>query len=159
MSPQALKNLTSTSRQKKRQISVAGTLLCFPQVLFFLIPPFSNFGNEICPPEEWGADTVLGDGNIGHGGISSFHTTSFFLLPPKNITKHLVFRCFQGVQKETSGMKWINTDIIKMCMQSFKLTFMLLKDERSVLPSHINQSVDLHCISFDQSLYDVNIGL
>ena len=63
----------------------------FPAGTFFLIPPFSNFGNEICPPEEWGADTVLGDGNIGHGGISSFHTTSFFLLPPKNITKHLVF--------------------------------------------------------------------
>ena len=26
---------------------------------------------------------------------------------PANIRRPLVFRCFQGVQKETSGIKWI----------------------------------------------------
>ena len=30
---------------------------------------------------------------------------------PENIRKPVVFWCFQGVSKEISGMKWINTFI------------------------------------------------
>ena len=30
-------------------------------------------------------------------------------IPPESITKPLLFWCFQGVSKETTGMKWVNT--------------------------------------------------
>ena len=33
-------------------------------------------------------------------------------ISPTNIKKPLVFWCFQGVEKEISGMKWVNTIII-----------------------------------------------
>ena len=39
-------------------------------------------------------------------GVNLFHTTVSFYTP-ENIRKPLVFGCFQGVQKETSGMKWV----------------------------------------------------
>ena len=34
------------------------------------------------------------------------------LIPPENIRKPLVFWCFQGVSKEISGMKWINSTLV-----------------------------------------------
>ena len=30
-------------------------------------------------------------------------------IPPENIRKPLVFWCFQGISKENSGMKWVNS--------------------------------------------------
>ena len=33
------------------------------------------------------------------------------LIPPENIRKPLIFRCFQGVSKKTSGVKWINQEV------------------------------------------------
>ena len=30
-------------------------------------------------------------------------------IPPENIRKPDIFLCFQGVSKETSGMKWVNS--------------------------------------------------
>ena len=32
---------------------------------------------------------------------------SFYIIPPKSIRKPIFFRCFQGVIKETSGIKWV----------------------------------------------------
>ena len=40
-----------------------------------------------------------------------FHATG--LLPLENVRKPEVFWCFQGVQKETSGMKWVNFERIQ----------------------------------------------
>ena len=37
----------------------------------------------------------------------TIHVTGLFLYPPDYIKKSEVFRCFQGVTKETSGMKWV----------------------------------------------------
>ena len=39
--------------------------------------------------------------------LNPCHVTGIFLYPPKNIGKPQAFRRFQGVQKETSGMKWV----------------------------------------------------
>ena len=36
-------------------------------------------------------------------------------IPPGKIRKSLVFGCFQGVQEETSGMKWVNDVIFSIC--------------------------------------------
>ena len=47
--------------------------------------------------------------------INPFHATGLFLHPPENIRKPLVFWCFQGVQKETSGLKWVNLITVKNC--------------------------------------------
>ena len=33
------------------------------------------------------------------------------LIPPENIRKSEVFRCFQGVSEETRSMKWVNEAI------------------------------------------------
>ena len=30
-------------------------------------------------------------------------------IPPENIRKFMVFLCFQGVLKESSGMKWVKS--------------------------------------------------
>ena len=35
-----------------------------------------------------------------------------FLYPPENFRKAQLFWCFQGVQKESSGMKWVNPVIL-----------------------------------------------
>ena len=38
--------------------------------------------------------------------FNPFYNTGLSI-PTENIRKPMVFRCFQGVQKETSGIKWV----------------------------------------------------
>ena len=44
--------------------------------------------------------------NIFQDPVNAFHSTSVFLCPPENIKQKLLI--FQGVQNETSGMKWVS---------------------------------------------------
>ena len=47
--------------------------------------------------------------------LNPFHATGLFLYPLKTSEKQRfseVFRCFQGVSKWTSGMKWVNICLI-----------------------------------------------
>ena len=44
--------------------------------------------------------------------LNPFHATNLFLYPPKSIKKSPVFWHFQGVWKETSGMKWVQMSLI-----------------------------------------------
>ena len=133
-------------------------LFFLPGTHFFLIPPFQNLGLKVVPQQKGrGTATVLYDGSIDHAWLTHFLLQVSFCTPWKQSSSG--FLMFLGGIEETSGMKWVNANIIiKMHMQPFKSTFRMLKHEISMLPLHRNRSVDLHCISFDWSLYDINIG-
>ena len=72
------------------------------------------------------------DGNKGFSihytkmkfSMNSFHATDLSLsIPPENIKKSEIFRCFQGVQKEKIGMKWVKNycRFIQIYQKSFFL--------------------------------------
>ena len=41
--------------------------------------------------------------------VNPFHAIFSLSIPPDNIRKSQVVWCFEGVKKETSGMKWVKT--------------------------------------------------
>ena len=47
--------------------------------------------------------------NLKLDTIKLFHVNGFLSIPPENTRKALVFWCFWGVKKETSGKKWVKT--------------------------------------------------
>ena len=49
-----------------------------------------------------------------HHSIQPILYHCFLSIPPENIRKPEVFRCFQGVQKENCGLKWVKTKKIAM---------------------------------------------
>ena len=72
--------------------------------------------------------------------INSFHTTSLFLYPLKTSGKPELLWCFQRVQKETSGMKWVNKPLSK----TFKI--LSFKNERHKLVEWLILKLDQHKI-------------
>ena len=48
--------------------------------------------------------------NVFHSGsyFQPFSCRCYFPIPPENIRKSDIFCCFQGLENETSGMKWVN---------------------------------------------------
>ena len=56
--------------------------------------------------------------------INPFHTTGPFLYPLKTSENHEVFWCFQGIKKETSGMKWV-TIFFFFTIKLFALIFFI----------------------------------
>ena len=61
-------------------------------------------------------------------------TAPFLYIPPENIRKPEIFWCFQGVQKETPGMKWVKALTI------IKSLFMILSNTNHIFLRYITVS-------------------
>ena len=73
------------------------------------------------------------------GFFSSFLATGGLSIPPENIRKPEVFRCFQGVSKEISDMKRVNWESFQTRLNIHHKVWIYKKEKRTQMNRYKNK--------------------